>query len=84
MSMSITRKILLLLAILVLLAAVPPPSQAASRSMSDEEIAALTCGHLGVPCARSRGAVRGARARHAPCRAPGRRAKARGNARCRA
>lgn len=48
--MTITRKILLLVVVWAALAAVPPPANAGSGAMSDEEIAMLNCGHLGVSC----------------------------------
>jgi hypothetical protein len=91
--MSTKRKLVLAAVIWAALAAVPPPSDADTRAMTDEEIAALTCGHLGVPCpapdrahrrchsasrAHTRRAKR-ARARAAQCRTAQRRraAKAR-------
>jgi hypothetical protein len=48
--MSTKRKLILAAVVWAALAAVPPPSDADSGSMNDEQIAALTCGHLGMPC----------------------------------
>jgi hypothetical protein len=47
--MTTKRKIVIAVVIWAALAMVPPAANA-DRAMDDQEIAFITCGHLGIPC----------------------------------
>ena len=78
------RRLMLAFIVWVALAMVPPASQAKNGGggMSDDEIAMLSCGHLGVPCPAHQVHVKGARAHHARHRAGHRRRTASATRRC--
>lgn len=79
--MTIKRKIIIAVIIWAALAMVPPAANA-GQAMDDEEIAFVTCGHLGIPCppegkpAKKCPRAKAARAQSGRCRSATRHRKA--------